>query len=257
MRRTNAAKSKWKILSTVLVCGLAASGCGGEGLDSAAVPGDEELWDEGPPASEGAVDANIDTVSEPLITTSVFQLPFPCGQVWSGQTRENHSPTISIDFNRTDDLGDPVVAAAGGKVTRVDNEGSVSYGRWVEIDHGSGYRTRYAHLSTQLVAVGQSVSKGEKIGTVGSTGGSTGPHLHFELRLDGTPIKPVFDGVTALFFVVMANRDRLAQVADMIDAGKLKVSVAATFPLADGRAAYESGASRRHRPGKTVLVVRD
>ncbi len=64
-------------------------------------------------------------------------------------------------------------------------------------------------------------------------------------------------GVTALFFVVTANRDRLARVADMIDTGKLKVSVAATFPLADGRAAYQSGASRRRRPGKTVLVVRD
>ena len=64
-------------------------------------------------------------------------------------------------------------------------------------------------------------------------------------------------GVTALFFVVTANRDRLAQVADMIDTGKLKVSVAATFPLAEGRAAYESGAARRHSPGKTVLVVRD
>jgi NADPH:quinone reductase-like Zn-dependent oxidoreductase len=64
-------------------------------------------------------------------------------------------------------------------------------------------------------------------------------------------------GVTALFFVVTANRDRLSQVADMIDTGKLKVSVAATFPLADGRAAYQSGASRRTRPGKTVLVVRD
>ena len=64
-------------------------------------------------------------------------------------------------------------------------------------------------------------------------------------------------GVTALFFVVTANRERLAQVADMIDAGKLKVSVAATFPLAEGRAAYESGAARRRRPGKTVLVVRD
>ena len=64
-------------------------------------------------------------------------------------------------------------------------------------------------------------------------------------------------GVTALFFVVTANRDRLARVADMIDTGKLKVSVAATFPLADGRAAYQGGASRRHRPGKTVLVVRD
>jgi NADPH:quinone reductase-like Zn-dependent oxidoreductase len=64
-------------------------------------------------------------------------------------------------------------------------------------------------------------------------------------------------GVTALFFVVTANGDRLAEVADMIDAGKFKVSVAATFPLAEGRAAYESGAARRHRPGKTVLVVRD
>jgi NADPH:quinone reductase-like Zn-dependent oxidoreductase len=64
-------------------------------------------------------------------------------------------------------------------------------------------------------------------------------------------------GVTALFFVVTADRDRLARLADMIDTGKLKVSVAATFPLAQGRAAYESGASRRSRPGKTVLVVRD
>ena len=64
-------------------------------------------------------------------------------------------------------------------------------------------------------------------------------------------------GVTALFFVVMADRDRLAQVADMIDTGTLIVSVAATFPLAEGRAAYQSGASRRTRPGKTVLVVRD
>lgn len=64
-------------------------------------------------------------------------------------------------------------------------------------------------------------------------------------------------GVTALFFVVTANRDRLARVADMIDTGKLKVSVAATFPLADGRAAYQSVTSPRRRPGKTVLVVRD
>ena len=64
-------------------------------------------------------------------------------------------------------------------------------------------------------------------------------------------------GVTAVFFVVTAKRDRLARLADMIDSGKLKVGVAATFPLAEGRAAYESGAFRRPRPGKTVLVVRD
>jgi NADPH:quinone reductase-like Zn-dependent oxidoreductase len=63
-------------------------------------------------------------------------------------------------------------------------------------------------------------------------------------------------GVTALFFIVTAERDRLAQLAAMIDNGKLKVAVAATFPLAEGRAAYESGTVRRPHPGKTVLVVR-
>src|SRR6201991_301610 len=64
-------------------------------------------------------------------------------------------------------------------------------------------------------------------------------------------------GVTALFFVVTAERDCLARLADMIDTDTLKVSIAATFPLAEGRAAYESGAVRRRRPGKTVLVVWD
>ena len=62
--------------------------------------------------------------------------------------------------------------------------------------------------------------------------------------------------VTALFFVVTADQDRLLQLADLLDTGKLTVSVAATFPRAEGRAAYQSGASRRTRPGKTVLVVR-
>jgi NADPH:quinone reductase-like Zn-dependent oxidoreductase len=79
------------------------------------------------------------------------------------------------------------------------------------------------------------------------------------ITLQEPPSQDVADkyGVTALFFVVTADTDRLARLADMIDTGKLKVSVAATFPLAEGRAAYQSGASRRHRAGKTVLVVRD
>jgi NADPH:quinone reductase-like Zn-dependent oxidoreductase len=64
-------------------------------------------------------------------------------------------------------------------------------------------------------------------------------------------------GVTADFFIVTADRESLEWLAEMIDAGKLQVAVAATFPLAEGRAAYESGATRRQRPGKTVLVVRD
>lgn len=197
--------ANWKIVSMVLAGGVMLGGCdeavsGDEETDPAALLGDELWWDEGPPASESAVDLD-DLRGEPkLALAPSFQLPFPCGQVWAGQTRTNHSPVNSVDFNRTDDIGDPVVAAFGGKITRVANEGNVSYGRWVEIDHGSGYRTRYAHLNSQTVSVGQSVSKGQKIGTVGDTGGSSGPHLHYEVRLNGTAIKPVFNGTTALFF---------------------------------------------------------
>ena len=64
-------------------------------------------------------------------------------------------------------------------------------------------------------------------------------------------------GVTAEFFIVTVERESLEWLAETIDAGQLHVAVAATFPLADGRSAYESGATRRQRPGKTVLVVRD
>ena len=64
-------------------------------------------------------------------------------------------------------------------------------------------------------------------------------------------------GIRAVFFIVTADRKRLAELAALVDAGKLEITVAATFPLAVGRAAFESGATRRRRPGKTVLVVRD
>lgn len=176
------------------------AGCAGdpptELEDPAAELGGTEWTDDGPPPGEEATSSN----DEALSGAPMFQLPFPCGQVWAGQTRTNHSPTNSVDFNRTDDVGDPVVAAAAGKVTRVDNEGNVSYGRWIEIDHGNGYRTRYAHLSAQIVAIGQSVSQGQKIGAVGNTGGSTGAHLHYELRKNGVAIRPVFNNATAFFF---------------------------------------------------------
>ncbi|RKT53377.1 M23 family metallopeptidase [Saccharothrix australiensis] len=129
-----------------------------------------------------------------------FQLPFPCNQVWEGQTRTNHSPANSVDFNRANDDGDPVVASAAGTVTRVANEGGTSYGRWVEIDHGGGWRTRYAHLSAQRVTVGQSVRLGQQIGNVGTTGGSTGPHLHYEQRLNGADRKVVFNGAGAYYW---------------------------------------------------------
>ena len=169
-----------------------------EELNPAAALGGEQMSDEGPTAAEAASDVGI-ADWEPLAGLT-FQLPFPCGQVWAGQTRTDHSPQNSVDFNRTDDLGDPVVAAASGTVTRVANEGSTSYGRWIEIGHGSGYTTRYAHLSVQSVVVGQVVAQGQKIGEVGSTGGSTGPHLHYEQRLNGTAVRATFNGAAALYF---------------------------------------------------------
>lgn len=129
-----------------------------------------------------------------------FEVPFPCGQTWSGQTRTNHSPLYSIDFNRTNDSGDPVVASAPGTVSVVRNLGNTSYGRYVVINHGGGYTTYYAHLSSWTVSVGQSVSYGTRIGYVGSTGGSTGPHLHYEQRYNGNDIRVKFDGATALYY---------------------------------------------------------
>ena len=136
----------------------------------------------------------------PASAAPTFKLPFGCGQVWSGQTRTDHSPANAIDFNRTDDLGDPVRASAGGSVSVVRNLGDTSYGRYVVINHGGGYTTYYAHLLDWTVSVGQAVSRGQVIGHVGSTGGSTGPHLHFEQRLNGTAIKVTFNGVQALYW---------------------------------------------------------
>ena len=187
-------------LSTLAAACASSSGPDGdyEELDPAAVLAGEEMSDDGPTPDEAASDAGLADWA-PLAAVR-FQLPFPCGQVWAGQTRTNHSPQSSVDFNRSDDLGDTVVAAAAGKITRVANTGSTSYGRWIEIAHGDGYTTRYAHLSTQTVAVGQAVSQGQKIGTVGSTGGSTGPHLHYEQRLNGTAVRATFNGTGALYF---------------------------------------------------------
>jgi len=82
----------------------------------------------------------------------------------------------------------PVYATAPGKVTYAGWSGP--YGRLVEIDHGHGIRTRYAHLKKILVKTGQTVANREKIGLVGSSGRSTGPHLHYEVRYKGVPLNP-------------------------------------------------------------------
>jgi murein DD-endopeptidase MepM/ murein hydrolase activator NlpD len=85
--------------------------------------------------------------------------------------------------------GEPVVAVAAGVVTWVGERSG--YGTLVEISHGNGYVTRYAHNQSALVAVGQTVSRGEHIALMGSTGHSTGPHVHFEVLHNGTQIDPL------------------------------------------------------------------
>ncbi|HHV30630.1 M23 family metallopeptidase [Acetivibrio mesophilus] len=87
------------------------------------------------------------------------------------------------------DSGTIIKASASGKVTLSDWYGN--YGKCIIIDHGYGLSTLYGHCLTLLVEEGQTVNKGDKIATVGSTGRSTGPHLHFEVRLNGVPTDPL------------------------------------------------------------------
>lgn len=84
--------------------------------------------------------------------------------------------------------GAPVQAAANGKVMIAARQRG--YGNVVYVDHGAGLSTRYGHLSQINVAVGQTVTRGQTIGLVGSTGRSTGPHLHYEVRINNQPVDP-------------------------------------------------------------------
>jgi murein DD-endopeptidase MepM/ murein hydrolase activator NlpD len=91
-----------------------------------------------------------------------------------------------IDFPA--EVGTAIVAAASGKV--IAAELHAQYGKMVEIDHGNGLVSRYAHASKLNVKAGDLVVRGQRIATVGTTGRSTGPHLHFEVRQNGVPKNP-------------------------------------------------------------------
>src|SRR6266566_7075762 len=98
------------------------------------------------------------------------------------------TPAMHTGLDLHGETGDPVRATADGTVGAAGWSGG--YGRVVDIDHHNGLSTRYAHLSSIDVRVGQSIKRGHIVGKIGSTGRSTGPHLHYETRLKGEPVDP-------------------------------------------------------------------
>jgi murein DD-endopeptidase MepM/ murein hydrolase activator NlpD len=97
-------------------------------------------------------------------------------------------PAIHTGIDLRGEMGEPAHATAAGRVSIAGREGG--YGNMVEINHGNGLATRYGHLSEIDVKVGQFVRIGEVIGKIGSTGRSTGPHLHYETRINGEAVDP-------------------------------------------------------------------
>jgi murein DD-endopeptidase MepM/ murein hydrolase activator NlpD len=100
----------------------------------------------------------------------------------NGQSRFHKGVDIRAAY------GQPVPSVAGGRVVTAGEQGA--YGLTVVVEHDSGIRTRYAHLSAVAVTPGESVERGQDLGRVGSSGRSTGPHLHFEVLEDGRPVNP-------------------------------------------------------------------
>jgi murein DD-endopeptidase MepM/ murein hydrolase activator NlpD len=100
-----------------------------------------------------------------------------------GGTRKHHGIDLAAP------TGTPVYATADGIVSKA--EWFSSYGLYISVEHGASLQTRYAHLSRLAVANGDVVKKGDLIGYVGSTGRSTGPHLHYEVRVDGVAVNPI------------------------------------------------------------------
>lgn len=141
---------------------------------------------ENPGVAKGFGAGVCEAQAEGVIGTGAFIWPAPNHRItgfnWSPDT--NHSG-VDIDG----DLGQPVYAADSGVIVYAgwNNWG---YGNVVVINHGNGWQSLYAHLDTVAVGCGQSIFQGGVIGTIGSTGNSTGPHLHFEMMVNGVKVNP-------------------------------------------------------------------
>ena len=121
--------------------------------------------------------------SVPSIWPASGEVSSPYGLRWGGS---DFHPGMDI----ANDMGTPIVATADGIVT-VAGWNSGGYGNMVDIDHGNGLMTRYGHASQVVVTAGQHVRKGQLIAYMGSTGFSTGPHVHYEVHVNGQTVNPV------------------------------------------------------------------
>jgi murein DD-endopeptidase MepM/ murein hydrolase activator NlpD len=131
--------------------------------------------------------------ADPTRSVARVVLPVPGGRVSSSFARVRRHPILGI-WRSHDGLdisaptGTPIRAPAGGRVVRVARQ--LGYGLVVEVSHGGGVLTRYAHCNAARVSVGQRVTAGAVIATVGSTGLASGPHLHYEVLVRGRRVNP-------------------------------------------------------------------
>ncbi|NUT37208.1 MAG: VCBS repeat domain-containing M23 family metallopeptidase, partial [Hamadaea sp.] len=144
------------------------------------------------PAVGLALAASMAVVSPASAAGPYLELPFACGTSWTGNSGgSNAHENYEIDWNLSsgaEDKGKPVLAAAAGTIRWEGGESS-DFGNYLEIDHGNGYSTLYAHLDTKSAHNGDRVAQGQTIGTVGNTDGNSpgiSPHLHFEYRNRGS-----------------------------------------------------------------------
>lgn len=150
-------------------------------------------WEDEDNGENNQLDAQIETIRQnsnpaylPTMWAHLGKINNEFGfrrNPFGGRAYEFHAG-MDIDGER----GDLVIAPASGTITEAGYKGG--YGNLIEIDHGNGLKTRFGHLSKIEVQAGDAVTRGQLIAIVGSTGRSTGPHLHYELRLNDKPINP-------------------------------------------------------------------
>ena len=176
------------------------------GLDPRAILAENESATGGPfvalvSEGDGSIDPRFERLTLSLARMSALErgldgipqvMPADINSISSGfgyrRDPFNGSGAMHSGLDFRGPYGSPIHAASAGRVVFSGWKGG--YGKVVEIDHGSGMITRYAHMSRRQARVGDRVEAGDEIGAIGSTGRSTGPHLHFEVRINGRAVNP-------------------------------------------------------------------